>query len=53
MSTSERWIRQPSIVLASLRFPLNARRPYSVGQRPGVFWQQFLEMNLVRQYEFG
>ena len=29
------------MVLASLRFPLNARRPYFAGQRPGVCWQQF------------
>ena len=41
MSTSGRKIQQPSIVLDSLRFPLNARRPYSADQRPGVCWQQF------------
>ena len=29
------------MVLASLRFPLNARQPYSAGPRPGVCWQQF------------
>jgi|Marorgknorr_s2lv_1036017.scaffolds.fasta_scaffold241724_1 hypothetical protein len=43
MPTSGRYIQQPSIVLASLRFPMNARRLYSAGQRPGVCRQQFVD----------